>query len=195
MANRAWSSTCDGWDIQATLNASTSQELDVTLGIATVVLSTARNYTMQLIASSASNLSLSVVDSVNYTPPVSTIVYNNESLLFTTNNATSGKYIVRPKLSFPSLNLETTAPDYIDFETKGGPALALLSYNRTQVLYTVNTKPGDVSLLRVCGSLEPVGDFQIGLGVVFMQHYLNTLYQSQTPDNVLWSLRWPKLER
>lgn len=182
MADRAWNAMCDEWEIQATLNGSTSEGLNITLGIATVVLSTAGNYTMQLIANSAFNLSFSVVDSFNYTPPISTIVYNNESLIFTTDNATSGHYIVTPQLSFPSLNLESTAPDYINFETEGGPALALLSYNRTMpVLYTVNTKPGDFSLLRVCGSLEPIGDFQIAMGVVLMQQYLDTLYQSQIP--------------
>jgi len=80
--------------------------------------------------------------------------------------------------------LESIAPSYINFETVGGPALAWLSYNRTiDVLYTLNTKNGDVSQLKVCGSLQPLGEFQIAMGVVFMQHYLDTLYQYQHPPS------------
>jgi hypothetical protein len=182
MSSRAWNSVCDEFEFAAVLNATTNVGVNVSLGLATVALSAIGNYSMQLVALDTGNLTFSVINSFNYTPPFNTITYNNESLVYTTN-ATSGEYVVSPQLAFPSLNLTSTAPSYINFEKAGGPALALLSSDHdNQVLYTLNTKHGNLAQLKICGSLQPVGDFQIAMGAVMMQHYLNTLYQQNPPS-------------
>lgn len=182
MSHRAWNSVCDKFEIAAVLNATTNVGVNISLGLATVAVSAIGNYSMQLVALDAGNLTFSVINSFNYTPPITTITYNNESLVYTTNSS-SGEYIVSPQLAFPSLNLTSIAPSYINFEKPGGPALALLSSNHVdQVLYTLNTKHGDLAQLKICGSLQPVGDFQVAMGAVMMQHYRNNLYnQNPTP--------------
>ena len=200
MYDRAWNSGCNGWAIDAVLNARSIVGLNVSLGVAAIVLSPESNYSMQLIAFSPEMYSFSVINSFNYTPPLSTIIYNNETHAFTADNRTKGDFIVAPQLSFPSLNLESLAPSYVDFETAGGSALAWLSHNRTvDVLYTVTnyltitnySRDADnfvynASLLKVCGSLEWPDEFQIALGAVFIQHQLDSLYQHGLTPALVW---------
>jgi hypothetical protein len=131
--------------------------------------------------------SFSVINSFNYTPPLTYIVYNNDTHSFTADNSTNGDYTVTPQLSFPSLKLESVAPSYVDFQSESGPPSAWLSYNRSVgVLYTVNTYGQNASLLKVCGSLQRAEDFQIALGAVFIQHQLDTVYQEGWPTGLIW---------
>ena len=187
---RTWNGGCDEYEINAILNSSMVVGLNVSLGIATVGLTTG-NYSMELIANSANEFSFSVINASNYIPPISTIIYNNETHTFKTDDAISGVYNVTPQLSFPSLDLNSTAPSYVNFESPGGPALAWLSHNGTTVFYTVNTNYHEFWQLKICGSLQPLGDFQIAMGVVFIQHYLDTLYVNQNPSQrpvFLWNI-------
>lgn len=183
--NQAWDSGCDEWTIAAVLNASAVVGYNVSLGVATVALSSS-NYSMQLVAFAPEMYSFSVINSFNYTPPIERIVYNNETHTFTADNSTTGNYTVAPQLTFPSLDLESSAPSYIRFQLEGGPASAWLSYNGTDgVLYTVNTSGQNATLFKVCGSLERAGDFQIALGAVFIQHQLDTL-QAHGWNGLIW---------
>jgi len=187
LLDRAWNSGCDGWAIDAVLNASAIVGFNVSLGVAAVAISPLSNYSMQLIAFSPEMYSFSVINSFNYTPPITYIVYNNETHIFTADNATNGNYTVAPQLSFPSLNLESVAPPYVNFQSESGPPSAWLSYNRSlDVLYTVNTYGQNATLLKVCGSLQRAEDFQIALGAVFIQHQLDTLYQGGWPTGLIW---------
>lgn len=80
-----------------------------------------------------------MVNSNGSTPAISTILYNNATHTFETDNSINGSYIVSPQLSFPSLQLDSIAPSYVNFEMLGGPTLAFLSYNNTALLLkTVN---------------------------------------------------------
>jgi hypothetical protein len=118
--NHAWGSGCDERTIEAVLNASAIVGYNVSLGVATVALSWS-NYSMQLLAFSPEMYSFSVIKSFNYTPPIKRIIYNNETHTFTADNTTNGNYTVSPQLSFPSLDLESSAPSYINFPVEGDP--------------------------------------------------------------------------
>ena len=104
----------------------------------------------------------------------------------------TGPYSISP-LSFPQFNMTTldsdipfTRPDY------GGcwPAAAslVIRNNNTasyiNVLNSLTLDPNDNTRLRVCGTAGDVaGEFQISLGVVFIEHYLYAMCTTAPNSN------------
>jgi hypothetical protein len=185
-----WDNGCDSYDLNAVLNASLLVGVDISLGTAAIQLSSGANYTMELFANSPNQFSFTVIDSWQFYPFIEQVLYNNETNTITVNNIT-GHYNITSQLTFPSLDMTSNAPSFVNFTRPEGPTLAWLTYNGATVLYTVNTNYYNFWQLKVCGSLDPPGDFQIALGVVFIQHYLDSLYINQNSQGrpvFLWNI-------
>ena len=187
--HRIWNEVCDGWDITAVLHGIQYDQIGPLVGFATIILAKA-NYTMQLAQDQHNpNLySFDLLNAVNYTPPYAHITYNNATFTYTIGNNTD-QYLANPRLSFPSLGLESVGKAATRFQEEYGPAIANLVHKTdstmSNVLYTYNTSPGDCTVLKVCGMLEPEGDFQIAIGAVLIQHYVDSVMCSgyQPPDD------------
>jgi hypothetical protein len=185
-----WNHACDGWDGYAMLEGITWGDVVSSLpyvGTATVFLA-AGNYTMQL---ERNNTFHDIFYFYNITtdlmgdptgdfvtgsipPAYNNITYDISNHLYTISNTTI-HYITSPNLAFPSLDL-VLSDDSIPFGSGGDMPLANLLYRngstRLNVLSTVNTEKDDCTQMKVCIMQNPLGDYEIALGVVMIQQYL-----------------------
>jgi hypothetical protein len=175
-----FNNACQGWDISATLQGFHRGKVDFSLpvvGVATVVFAYA-NYTMQLLQDQKSLglYTFTVLDSFNYTPSFPNISYNVKNFTYTIDHI-STSYNVTPNLSFPSLGLVLEDPS-IPFKNDWGPPAAHLIQRNfstvSDVLQTI-TKGQSCRTLKVCGMVDPKGDFEIVMGVVMIQQSIYSL--------------------
>ena len=177
-SNSVWNNACSGWDGYALLQGIQSMDVSASLpyvGTATVFLASG-HYAMQLEQNNQFhniyyfyNLSLG-----NVTPTYDNITYNTANNTFTINNLTS-HFNGSPNLEFPTLDLVLKDKSIPFGGGCGFPNVNLIYQNgstTSSVLSTVNTPNRDCTELKVCGNLEPQGDFEIVMGVVMIQQYL-----------------------
>jgi len=138
----------------------------------------------------------------NENPLFSLITYDTQNQTYTaipasnTKNSTAanitGPYTTTP-LSFPYLQLSTLDPDIPftrpDYSGCWPAAASLILRNNStstnvNVLRSLALDPNDDTRLRVCGTAGNVaGDFQISLGVVFIEHYLYAMCSTAPNSN------------
>ena len=135
-------------------------------------------------------------------PMFSLITYDTQNRTYTAirsgnkNNVTNvnvtGSYTTTP-LAFPQLRMETFDPD-IPFVRPGyggcWPAAANLVIRKNDtasyinVLNSLTLDPDDDTRLKVCGMAGDVaGEFQISLGLVFIQHYIYSMCATAPNSN------------
>lgn len=175
--DHVFDNACNNWDVAAVLQGVSWKSLPQALpyvGSATVVLKHA-NYSMQLERNEVDHnfYTFYILETHGYVPPFGNITYDIGNLTYTIDNVTT-HFQTDPALVIPSLNISTVDPS-IQFNNNWGPPAANLVFEnhltRTSVLNTVTTS-SDCTKLRVCGMLEPTGDFQITMGVVLISQYL-----------------------
>jgi len=187
-SNAVWNHACDDWGGYALLQGINWKDVSSDLpfaGTATVFLP-GGNYTMQLERHERAHDTYYFYNlhSGELTPVYDNITYNAFNHTYTIKNSTS-RYLETPNLAFPSLDLELE-DNSIPFGGTSDMPLANLIYHNgsttSHVLSVVNTYHSDCTLLKICGMMEPTGDFEIAMGVVMIHQYLYGV-SCTAPDN------------
>jgi hypothetical protein len=193
-----WNNGCNGWELAAALGSSSTTTLPQTLPIVgnanlTFTSVSGANYTAELSRHADDHLRFDFQvrsasgDSVG--PAFLNITYDYQNNAYIATDSTfksiNGSYLTSPNLAFPELNL-TLLDDSIPFQrpdySSCWPAAASLvfrnstSSNNVNVLRTLTLDPNDRTRLMVCGSAGLLASqFQIALGVIFIDHYYYSL--------------------
>jgi hypothetical protein len=185
----AWTHGCSGWDYTITINVNVDLFYSAPLNFLgnVTVAGTDSNYTMSLFQFNStpwgSNEYLfNITEAVNIAPAIASIAYNMTSSTYTIASSTS-PFTVMPNLQFPTLDISQRDPS-IPFlrPDQGGypPSADLVSKNGTRLLHTVTENFPGLSELLACGMEADTGAFQIALGVVAIEQWI----QLNVSDNV-----------
>jgi hypothetical protein len=196
-----WNDDCPTWDLAVTIASSDVSNLAETLptvGTANITSATlGYNFTVDLNRHDDNHQRFDLhVTSMSGTiePPFSIITFDSQNRTYNgtaTGNANiTGSYDATPNLAFPSRNLTQLDPSIPwqrpDYSTCWPPAVNLIKHISTteylNVIKSITLNPDDGTQLKVCGMAGVVAvDFQIALGVVFIEQYKYALC-STTPE-------------
>lgn len=177
-----WSNACNDWDISAVVQGASydcwpqCNQTAIVVGVATLQLLNKSNYTIQLrrTLDSPDIFQLTVNETHHISPPLSNITYNYSSSTFSIYNETD--IFEMSPLSFPSLGLELKNPS-IPFTRDScyPPSAYLIRLNGSSVLKTATLNPDDCTKMRVCGTEDETGTFQIALGVIMIAQFKHAI--------------------
>ena len=171
-----WSQACQGWDIMALLDSSTTAASTLPLVANATVSLVGGSYMMQLLqhTDNPSRFDFIVANKTvfNATFDLDNITYDIDNTAYAVADRT-WSYQVRPNLSFPSLNLnlrDPSIPFNRSIDALPSADLILQTPNSTlPILQTITTNPNDDTELKVCGTNHPT--FQIALGLILIKQY------------------------
>jgi hypothetical protein len=177
----AWAHGCSGWDYTITVNVDNDTFYNEALSFLgnVTVTGTDSNFTMSLFQFNStpwgSNEYLfNVTEAVNMASAIAAIAYNMTASTYTIANSTSS-FTVTPKLEFPTLDISQRDPSipFLRPDQDGYPPTAdLVSKNGTRLLHTVTENFPGLSELLACGMEADTGAFQIALGVVAIEQWI-----------------------
>lgn len=175
----AWSRVCNGWEVDAVLTGvdwQTYYPNITSVGGAVVVIGRGE-YTMQLFRDAVLHnlFTFNVTNTLNFTPPLSTISYDMDALTYTVANVTTS-FNMTPNLSFPSLNVQLADPSipFVRTDPSYPPSANLIYRNGTSDFNFLRTELldyPDCTQLKVCGMQDSTRRFQITLGVVMIEQF------------------------
>jgi hypothetical protein len=198
-----WNNGCRSWELSAALGSSSATTLAETLPIVgnanvTFTSTSGANYTAELSRHPDNHLRFDFrvrsVSGDSAGPTFSNITYDYQNNTYMAMDSTfrsvNGSYITSPNLAFPDLNL-VLLDDSIPFQrpdySSCWPAAASLVFrnsttsNSLNVLRTLTLDPNDSTRMMVCGSAGLLASqFQIALGVVFIDHYYYSLCSTKS---------------
>jgi hypothetical protein len=177
----AWARGCSGWDYTITVNVDYDLFYNAALNYLgnVTVAGTDANYTMLLFQFNSTpwgsdEYLFNVTDAFSIVPAIASIAYNVTASTYTIANSTS-PFIVMPNLEFPTLDIFQRDPSipFLRPDQDGYPPSAdLVSKNGTRLLHTVTENFPSLSELLVCGMEADTGAFQIALGVVAIEQWI-----------------------